>query len=167
MYQRPIWCQRLNGGTLECNRAKDGCITWSTSQSLTSCCFADLCRARSHKTVSLGPQKISQALLPQISSSQQKDMAMKRLPWQITSDVGWSFWTWRITLMNNDCEQRGTDFSMCWRRHTVNKKHSNQCIVSIWLDLFVKPVRPAWMSQRLRATAVMYGVKLDEMFELY
>lgn len=32
VYQRLIWCQSLNGGTLACSRAKDGFTTWSTSQ---------------------------------------------------------------------------------------------------------------------------------------
>lgn len=40
---RPIWCQRLSGGTLASSRVKAGYTTWSINQSPTSCCSVVHC----------------------------------------------------------------------------------------------------------------------------
>lgn len=37
VYRRPIWCRRPSGGTWASSRARDGCITWSTSQVFLPC----------------------------------------------------------------------------------------------------------------------------------
>lgn len=103
MFPRPIWCQRLSGGTSGSSRARDGCITWSTSQSHTSCCSAVLCQTRSHKGDSLGPWKISLDHLHRSTRLITSDMwsDYQTLLWEVM--FGWWRWTWRVTLMNSDC----------------------------------------------------------------
>lgn len=72
---RPIWCPRLSGETSESSRAKDGCITWSTSQSHTSCCFGALYPIRSLKDESLWSFKgTAPTQSPQNSSSKTEVM---------------------------------------------------------------------------------------------
>lgn len=78
VYQRPIWCRRPSGGTLGSSRAKDGCITWSTSQSRTSCCSGALWLAKSHKGENLWVLwKISPVCH---RSSHQNKIMLSRLP---------------------------------------------------------------------------------------
>lgn len=119
MYRRPIWCQRLSGGTWGSSKAKDGCITWSTSQSHTFYYFAVLCQARSHKGDSLGPWKISLAHLPQINSSRQQQTTCDQIAklfcgrWCLADHVGpgGSHW-WTVTI----------EWSICWGGKKKRKK---------------------------------------------